>query len=66
MSKVRDMQTAKRELLETAVIQAALNLFAYTGATSFKLPVPHTTPQLYVAAGEGDIFEDKQMGVVPP
>lgn len=46
-----DIQKAKRELLEAAVVRAALALSQYTGCGSFSLPVLHTEPQLYVAFG---------------
>lgn len=43
-----------RETAEKAVIDAALNLSAVTLAHGFCLPVPNTTPTLYVALGEAD------------
>ncbi len=46
-----------RQELERAVIQAALNLYAETGAASFRLPIPGTTPKLYVCSGEAENVE---------
>lgn len=46
------MATSTREELQSRVIAAVLDLFGETGTASFCLPVPGTTPTLYVAAGE--------------
>jgi len=49
---------APPEELEAAVIDAAMNLAGQAKAHAFTLPVPHTTPRLYVA-----LFEE---GSLPP
>lgn len=41
-----------REELENAVTTAVLDLFAYTGTTSLKLPIKGTTPTVYVVSGD--------------
>lgn len=41
-----------RSVLQNAVIKAALDLFDCTGAYAFKLPIPNTTPQLFITAGD--------------
>lgn len=46
------------EKLEAAFIEAALNLAEQSQAHAFSLPVPNTTPRLFVA-----LFEE---GAVPP
>lgn len=41
--------------LELAFIQAALNLAQESAAHAFSIPVPNTTPQLFVSLHEGEI-----------
>jgi hypothetical protein len=38
--------------LQQRVIAATLDLLAHTQRPAFRLPIPNTTPQLVVAAGE--------------
>ncbi len=47
---------AERERLQAVVVNAALDLFAHTSTQAFKLPIPSTTPPLFVAAGEEGSF----------
>jgi multidrug efflux pump subunit AcrA (membrane-fusion protein) len=42
----------RRKILEETVILASLDLFGHTGSHAFRLPIPNTTPQLFVTAGE--------------
>jgi hypothetical protein len=35
-------------------VDAVLELFDYTGTSAFSLPIPGTSPPLYVAAGEAE------------
>ena len=42
------------EHLHQAVLDAVGALFSATGFASFCLPIPGTTPPVYVAAGEPD------------
>ena len=48
----------KREELEHKFIQAALDLAAHTGASSFSLPVPGTNPLLHVSLTERNPMTD--------
>ncbi len=41
-----------RAELEKAVITAVLNLFGETGSAAFSLPIPGTTPPLYIVVSE--------------
>lgn len=41
-----------REDLQSALINAALDLAGATGSQAFVVPVPNTTPPLYVCMGE--------------
>lgn len=43
------------EELEQALITAALNLSGATMAHAFSIPVPNTTPQLFVSLHEGPV-----------
>lgn len=38
--------------LEAAVVKAALNLFDDANSAAFIIPIPNTSPPLFVAAGE--------------
>jgi hypothetical protein len=54
-SKVVDLRQPKpgsREAYEAAVVKAALDLCGHTLCHEFRLPVPHTEPQLFVALTE--------------
>lgn len=42
------------EQLKKAAIEAVMALREATGATAFVLPVPDTSPQLYVAMGSAE------------
>ncbi len=42
------------ERLEQALVKAAFELTAATGALAFSIPVPDTMPKLYVCLGERD------------
>lgn len=44
-----DIAAARKKKLQKAVIDAAMALFAHTGSAGFRLPVPNTEPQLFVA-----------------
>ena len=41
-----------REQLEKLVIAAVLNLFEETRAAAFSLPIPNTTPPLFIVVSE--------------
>lgn len=41
-----------REVLEKALLKAALDLFGCTSAAAFKVQVPNTTPPLFLMCGE--------------
>lgn len=43
------------EALEQAVIAAALELSGATMSHAFSIPIPNTTPQLYVSLHEGPV-----------
>jgi hypothetical protein len=42
------------ERLEQALLKAAFELTAATGSLAFSIPVPNTTPKLYVCLGESE------------
>jgi hypothetical protein len=44
----------ERMMRTQAVVTAALNFFQHTHTTAFLIPVPGTTPKVYVAAGEAE------------
>ena len=46
------MSDLLREQKERAVITAVLDLFGVTGSAAFSLPIPQTTPSLYVVVSE--------------
>ena len=47
-----ELWNKRREKLEEALIEAALELSAHTGADAFQIPVPGTSPQLFVRVGD--------------
>lgn len=47
----------RSRLLQADIIQAALSLFGETKTAGFLLPVPRTTPQIFVVAGTKDVIE---------
>jgi hypothetical protein len=47
-----DLNARRKAALQRVITDAALDLFAETGSAAFLLPIPNTTPQLYVAVGE--------------
>jgi hypothetical protein len=51
--------------LQQRVFTAVLDLFAYTRTSAFSLPIPNTTPQLLVAAGEGETLR-RLLEIEPP
>lgn len=54
-----DIQKAKRELLEAAVVRASLALLSYTGASGFSLPLlTAMRPQLYVVVGSEEAIKN--------
>ena len=42
------------EALQKRIVDAVLELFEYTDTSAFSLPIPGTSPPLYVAAGEAE------------
>lgn len=44
--------SAERKKREAEVIRAALELCHYTGTAAFVLPVPGTSPKVYVTCGD--------------
>ena len=42
----------KHDAEQAAVVKAALDLFVATATAAFKIPVPNTTPQVFVMCGE--------------
>lgn len=47
-----DIWDARRKQLERALIDAALGLTQHTGADALVVPVPNTSPPVYIAVGE--------------
>lgn len=48
----------RRRILEETVIAATIDLFGHTASQAFRLPIPNTTPPLFVTAG--DLLEVKE------
>jgi hypothetical protein len=46
-----DLNARRKAALQRVITDAALDLFAETGSAAFLLPIPGTTPPLYVAVG---------------
>lgn len=46
------MNDLERMVKTQAVVTAVLNFFQYTKTTAFVLPIPGTTPKVFIAAGE--------------
>jgi hypothetical protein len=47
-----ELWEAKRKKLEKDLIDVAFDLMAFTGTSSIAVPVPNTSPVVYVAVGE--------------
>lgn len=45
-----------RAQLEQKVIAAVLDLFGETGRDAFAVPIPNTTPPMFIAAGEAGVI----------
>lgn len=52
-----EANAARRRALERVLKESALDLFQQTGSAAYMLPIPGTTPQLYVAVGEREQVE---------
>lgn len=46
-----DLYAARRKKLEQALIDAALELSRFTNTAGHLIPIPDTSPQLYVVLG---------------
>jgi NAD(P)H-nitrite reductase large subunit len=46
-----DLNARRKAALQRVITDAALDLFEHTGSSAFMLPIPGTTPPLYVAVG---------------
>ena len=62
-----DIWNARREQLEQAFVQAALDLAQHTGAESFTVPIKGTTPLLVASVGgiRGDFAELRADALYP-
>lgn len=45
------MSDTPQDKMEQALIKGALDLFGHTCSQAFKLPIPNTTPQVYLMSG---------------
>lgn len=49
---MEDFYTAKRHQLEELLAKAALDLLGFTNAAGAKIPIPGTTPPLFIVVGD--------------
>ncbi len=54
---MNDIFNARRLRLEQAVVDSALELSAHMGSDAFYLPVPNTSPSLFVALSSKRLSE---------
>lgn len=48
----------ERMIKAQAVVTAVLNYFQYTKTTAFVMPIPATTPKVFIAAGEAQEIKE--------
>lgn len=60
---MNDIELARLKKLETAVTEAAFNLFEYTKSNGFRLQLPGTNPPVYVIIGPAAAMPDLTQGL---